>query len=52
VKTCNLEDFAVNYSSRISKLPVKLQLIFFEDLTTAAENRLFVLEKVGLKKVE
>jgi hypothetical protein len=48
VKTSNLEDFKNNFSSRISKLPVALQLIFFEDLATAADNRLWVLENFGL----
>ncbi|MCW4045241.1 MAG: hypothetical protein NWE94_06970 [Candidatus Bathyarchaeota archaeon] len=32
------------FSERISKLPEQLQLIFFEDLETAIENRLKVLE--------
>lgn len=32
------------FSERISKLPEQLQTIFFEDLETAIENRLKVLE--------
>lgn len=52
MKTCNLEDFAANFANRISRLPVNMQLVFFEDLATAAENRLIVLEKVELKKFE
>jgi hypothetical protein len=50
VKTHNLESFTANFQSRISRLPTVLQDIFFEDLATAAENRLCVLEKVRLRK--
>ena len=32
------------FSERISKLPQPLQTVFFEDLETAIENRLKVLE--------
>jgi hypothetical protein len=49
VKTDNLENFPTNFQARISKLSTPLQRIFFDDLSTAAENRLRVLEKVGLK---
>jgi hypothetical protein len=49
VKTDNLENFTTNIQTRISKLSAPLQHIFFDDLTTAAENRLRVLEKVGSK---
>jgi hypothetical protein len=49
LKTDNLENFTTNFQTRISKLSAPLQRIFFDDLATAAENRLRVLEKVGLK---
>ena len=50
METNNLKSFIEEFQSRISKLPSALQEIFFEDLATAAENRLCVLEKVWLKK--
>ena len=37
------------YSERISKLPKHRQVIFFEDLETAIENRLKVLEASASK---
>jgi len=49
VKTDNSENLPTNFQARISKLSAPLQRIFFDDLATAAENRLRVLEKVGLK---
>jgi hypothetical protein len=47
VKTSNLEDFAKNFSGRISKLPREMQLVFFDDLATAAKHRLTVLESAA-----
>lgn len=45
VKTLiNAEALWARFSKRISKLPEPLQAIFFEDLETAIENRLKVLE--------
>jgi hypothetical protein len=44
LKTVSLEGLVEKFSSRISKLPVDLQSIFFEDLETAVDNRLKVLE--------
>jgi hypothetical protein len=49
VKTVSLDDVLGKFSGRISKLPFKFQAIFFEDLETAIEHRLRVLEKYGLK---
>ena len=40
----NAGELLRRFSERISKLPEHLQLIFFEDLETAIENRLKVLE--------
>jgi hypothetical protein len=47
MKNTNLEDFRINFSGRISKLPRALQLVFFDDLATAAKNRLTVLESAA-----
>lgn len=40
----NADALLSRFSERISKLPEQLQLIFFEDIETAIENRLKVLE--------
>ena len=43
-----MKDFlavGLGFSDRVSKLPLKLQVIFFEDLETAIESRLAVLER-------
>ncbi len=40
----NAGELLSRFSERISKLPEHLQSIFFEDLETAIENRLKVLE--------
>jgi hypothetical protein len=37
------------FSKRVSRLPADLQQVFCEDLATAAENRICVLEKFGLQ---
>jgi hypothetical protein len=34
---------------RINKLPLELQLVFYEDIYEAIKNRLEVLEKVAVK---
>jgi hypothetical protein len=47
--TNSLEGFVAKFSGRVSKLPVEFQAILFEDLDTAVEHRLLVLEKCGLK---
>jgi hypothetical protein len=49
LKTVSLEGLLEKFSGRVSKLPVDLQAVFFEDLETAVEHRLIVLEKQGLK---
>jgi hypothetical protein len=49
VKTVNLTNVLGKFSGRISRLPVEFQAVFFEDLETALEHRLRVLEKYGLK---
>ena len=49
MKTVSLDDVLSKFSGRISKLPDEFQAIFFEDLETAVEHRLRVLDKYGLK---
>jgi hypothetical protein len=49
LKTVGLEELSEKFSRRISKLPVEFQSILFEDLETAIDRRLKVLEKFGLK---
>jgi hypothetical protein len=44
LKTVSLEGLLEKFSKRVSKLPVKFQAIFLEDLETAFEHRLKVLE--------
>jgi len=44
LKTVSLEGLLEKFSGRVSKLPVKFQAVFLEDLETAFENRLKVLE--------
>jgi hypothetical protein len=44
MKTVSLEGLLEKFSRRVSKLPVELQTVFFEDLETAVEHRLKVLE--------
>jgi hypothetical protein len=45
VKTVSLDGFLEKFSGRISKLPVELQVVLLEDLETAIEHRLKVLER-------
>jgi hypothetical protein len=44
VKTVSLEGLLEKFSRRVSKLPAEFQAIFLEDLETAVERRLKVLE--------
>ena len=44
LKTVSLEGLLEKYSIRFSKLPVEFQTVFLEDLETAVEHRLKVLE--------
>ena len=44
LKTVSLEGLLEKFAWRVSKLPVEFQAVFFEDLETAVENRLKVLE--------
>jgi len=46
LKNVNLEGLE-KFSGRISKLPVELQAVFFEDLETAFEHRLKVIERAS-----
>jgi hypothetical protein len=46
LKTVGLEGLLEKFSKRISNLPIKFQAIFLEDLETAFEHRLKVLESV------
>jgi len=45
----DLQGVLAEFSKRVSRLPADLQRVFCEDLETAAENRLCVLEKCGLQ---
>jgi hypothetical protein len=47
LKTVSLEGLLEKFSGRVSKLPVEFQAIFLEDLQSAFENRLKVLESVS-----
>ena len=44
MKTVSLEGLLAKFSGRVSKLPVEFQRVFLEDLETAVEHRLTVLE--------
>ena len=44
LKTVSLEGLLEKFSKRISKLPAEFQAVFLEDLETAVEHRLKVLE--------
>jgi hypothetical protein len=44
LKTVSLEGLLEKFSGRVSELPSELQAVFFEDLETAVEHRLKVLE--------
>jgi hypothetical protein len=44
LKTVSLEVLLEKFSIRFSKLPIGFQTIFLEDLETAVEHRLIVLE--------
>ena len=47
LKTVGLEGLLEKFSGRVSKLPVEFQSVFFEDLETAVELRLKVLESAS-----
>ena len=47
LKTVSLEGLLEKFAMRVSKLPVELQAIFLEDLETAVEHRLKVLESAS-----
>ena len=44
MKTVSLEGLSEKFARRVSKLPVEFQRVFLEDLETAVEHRLEVLE--------
>lgn len=44
----DLEGVLAKFNERVSRLPVDLQSVFYEDLATAVENRIVILEKVRL----
>ena len=44
----DLQGVLDEFSKRVSRLPADLQRVFCEDLETAAESRICVLEKFGL----
>jgi hypothetical protein len=44
LESVSLEGLLQKFSGRISRLPVEFQSVFLEDLETAIENRLKVLE--------
>ena len=45
LKTASLYGLLEKFSKRVSKLPSEFQAVFWEDLETAVEHRLKVLEK-------
>jgi hypothetical protein len=45
LKTVSLESLLEKFSGRVSKLPVGFQAVFLEDLETAVEQRLKILER-------
>lgn len=47
MKTVSLEGLLEKFSRRVYKLPVEFQTIFLEDLETAVEHRLKVLESAA-----
>ena len=48
----DLQDVLDKFSKRVSRLPADLQRVFCEDLKTAAENRIRILEKYGCSLLE
>jgi hypothetical protein len=44
LKTVSLEGLIEKFTARVSTLPNEIQAVFFEDLETAVEHRLKVLE--------
>ena len=47
MKTVSLEGLIEKFSSRVYKLPSQFQAVFLEDLETAVEHRLKVLESAS-----
>jgi hypothetical protein len=47
LKTVSLEGLLEKFSGRVFKLPVQFQRVFLDDLETAVENRLKVLESAN-----
>ena len=47
LKTVSLEGLLEKFSGRVSKLPVEFQAVFLEDLETAVEHCLKVLENAS-----
>ena len=45
----DLQGVLAEFSDRVSRLPADLQRVFYEDLKTAAENRIIILEKYRLQ---
>ena len=45
----DLQGVLAEFSDRVSRLPADLQRVFCEDLKTAAENRIAVLERCRLQ---
>jgi hypothetical protein len=45
----DLQSVLAKFSKRVSLLPTDLQRVFCEDLATAAENRICILEKNRLQ---
>jgi hypothetical protein len=43
----DLQGVLAEFAERVSRLPADLQQVFCEDLKTAAESRMCVLEKSG-----
>jgi hypothetical protein len=49
LKTASLEGLLEKFSGRVSRLPVEFQSVFLEDLETAVEHRLNVLESALIR---
>jgi hypothetical protein len=47
LKTVSLKGLLDKFSRRVFKLPVEFQAVFLEDLETAVEHRLKVLESAS-----
>ena len=47
LKIVSLDGLLEKFNERVSKLPIKFQTVFYEDLETAVEHRLKVLESAS-----